>query len=105
MLEGEIFDGKDNNGNGLIDENKSHLSFGDSPFGVAYADGIDNDGDSEIGSSVITEEMISKASGNWGIWPPASENGGVIHLIGITDDLGKAFKDGIDNDENTCFEL
>jgi hypothetical protein len=107
MLVGEIFDGKDNNGNGLIDENESHLSFGQSAFGVAYADGVDNDGDAEIGSPLITAEMISQASSDWAIWPPASENGGVIHLIGITteDDLGKAYKDGIDNDENCSSTL
>jgi len=107
MLVGEILDGKDNNGNGLIDENESHLSFGQSAFGVAYADGVDNDGDSELGSPVITAEMISAASSDWGIWPPASENEGHIHLIGITteDDLGKAFADGIDNDEKCSGDL
>ena len=104
---GRKIDGKDNNGNGLIDENESHLSFGQSAFGVAYADGVDNDGDAESGSPLITAEMISAASSDWAIWPPASENEGYIHLIGITteDDLGKAFADGIDNDEDCSGDL
>jgi len=102
MLAGEIFDGKDNNGNGLIDENDSHLSYGDSPYGVAYADRVDNDGDAESGSPLITEEMVAAASTDWGIWPPAVENFNQVHLIGITteEDVGKAFADGVDNDGN-----
>ncbi|MDP6570534.1 MAG: hypothetical protein QGF36_02465 [Candidatus Marinimicrobia bacterium] len=101
MLAGEIFDGKDNNGNGLVDENESHLSFGDAPYGVAYADRVDNDGDAEADSPVVTEEMVAATSTDWGIWPPADENYNQVHLIGISsNDVGKAFSDGIDNDGN-----
>ncbi len=66
MIE-NIFDGKDNNGNGLIDENISHTFFGGFNVGVAYADHIDNDGDAEPGSPIITDDMISQASSEWGI--------------------------------------
>ena len=104
MLIGEVFDGKDNNGNGLIDENESHLSSSFASIGVSFADGIDNDGDSELGGPIITENMLNEASIDWGIWPPPSSNNGVIHLIGLdVNDIGMRFKDNIGND-NICFE-
>ena len=100
MIENDL-DGIDNNGNGLIDENMTHVPFGDQ-VGVTYADRIDNNGNGEPGSPVITEEMINAASGNWFIWPPLdSIQGEIIHIIGIgNEDIGKAFADGIDNNNS-----
>lgn len=100
MIENDL-DGIDNNGNGLIDENMTHVPFGDQ-VGVTYADKIDNNGNGEPGSPVITEEMINAASGNWFIWPSLdSIQGETIHILGIGDeDIEKAFADGIDNNES-----
>ena len=108
----ECFDGIDNNGNGLIDENKTHVPFGtpgqvDYQAGVGYADYIDNDGDGEINSPVVTQEMVDAASGDtWKLWPPAADAlaGEGVHLIKVeADDIGKGFRDNIDND-NTCMD-
>ena len=93
----------DDNGNGLIDENSTHIPFiGQS--GVGYADRIDNDGDAEPGSPVISEEMVNAAVGDpWHRWPPDPEadalQDGQIHLIMVeNDDVLSAFADNIDND-------
>lgn len=128
FLEGEDpLNGIDDNGNGLIDENASHIPFtnelGSSP-GVGFADGIDNDGDGEEGSSVVTQEMIDQAaSDRWRRWPLLFEADpffdqlveGVrlrdlpgfervrVHLIDVgPEDLGMKFKDGIDNDDTAA---
>ena len=116
FLEGENpLNGIDDNNNGLIDENASHVPFqaeqGSSP-GVGYADYIDNDDDGEVGSPVVTPEMVLAAAGDrWNRWPPNPEsdplqqraNGRpIVHLVGVgQEDVGHGFKDGIDND-NTC---
>lgn len=107
------FDGIDNNGNGLIDENQTHIPF-DGQAGVGYADYIDNDDDGERGGPVVTAEMIAlAASDQWQRWPPnpaADQNWytragrPIVHLVGVgEEDLGLGFKDGIDNDDS-CFE-
>ncbi len=103
MIENNL-DGLDNNENGLIDENMTHVPFGDE-VGVTYADRIDNNGNGEPGSPVITEEMIESASNQWHIWPPQSINdtiqGTSIHLIGVeNDDLGRVYADGVDNNNS-----
>ena len=105
----------DDNGNGLIDENRTHVPFvteaGIPQFGVGYADFIDNDGDGEAGSPVVSEEMIAAATPDrWRRWPPnpgkdaVSRNARgfpIVHLLGVeSDDLGLAFRDGIDNDDS-----
>jgi hypothetical protein len=98
-------DGIDNNGNGLIDENKTHIVF-DQQEGVQYADYIDNNGNGESGSPVVTSDMINLASGDqWKRWPANPENdplqNGIVHLLMVeSDDLGRAFRDNIDNDGN-----
>jgi len=84
----------DNNGNGLIDENMTHVPFAEQK-GVGFRDRIDNDGDGEPGSPVITEVMlIGEIPGN----------GRDDNRNGIYDedpsDVGKAFADGIDNNGN-----
>ena len=100
----------DDNLNGLIDENQTHVPFEDQ-IGVGYADFIDNDGDGEQGGPVVTADMVGEASGDvWNRWPPAPQNdpvqqglGGnpIIHLISVDDDdIGLAFKDNIDNDNS-----
>jgi hypothetical protein len=101
----------DDNYNGLIDENLAHVPFGDQE-GVTYANRIDDDGDAEAGSPVITQAMIDAAANDlapggyrWYRWPPNPETDpvqdGQIHLILLSqEDLGKAFADGIDNDES-----
>lgn len=100
-------DGIDNNGNGLIDENMTHVPFQDQ-LGVGYADGIDQNSNAEENSPVITSTMISSAQSdplNWMRWPPDPENDGVqngkVHLLMVeSDDEGLAFKDYIDNNDN-----
>ena len=95
------FDGIDNNGNGLVDEDSSRTNFG-LQAGVGYADRIDNDGDGEPGSPVVTEDMVALAAGDrWNRWPtlPAAYNGEPVHLVGVgPEDLGRAYRDNIDND-------
>ena len=89
----------DDNGNGLVDENMTHVPFGDQT-GVSYADNIDNDGDGEINSPVITQEMINAASSQWNIWPAVGDDtqDSIIHIIGLDEaDLGLPYADGIDN--------
>ncbi len=90
--------GIDDNGNGLIDENKTHIPFvtqaGSNP-GNAIHDGIDNDNDGEIGSPRVTSNMLVGEIPNNG----KDDNGN-----GLRDedsaDLNKAYADGIDNDGN-----
>ena len=92
----------DDNGNGLIDENLTHVPFGDQT-GVTYADRIDNDNDGEPNSPVITQEMIDGAAMLWGIWPRLDDSiqDSIIHIIGLgNEDLGLPFADGIDNNAN-----
>ena len=105
FLVGETSDnGIDDNNNGLIDENTTHIPFvGDqsqSP-GVGFADFIDNDNDGERGGPLVTSEMIAQASGDgFRRWPPNPDQG-KTHLIGVDEsDLGLPFKDGIDNDDS-----
>ena len=58
----------DDNNNGLIDENLSHVSYGDQS-GVGFADHIDNNSNGEGGSPLITQAMIDAvASQTWKIW-------------------------------------
>ncbi len=100
------FDGIDNNRNGLVDEDSTQAAFG-SQVGVGFADYVDNDGDGEPGSPVVTQAMIDLASTDrYGRWPVNPGDSEPIWLIGIgvpfgagdTPDLGKAFRDNIDND-------
>jgi len=99
------YDGIDNNGNGLIDESNAHIAFQDQA-GVSYADGVDQNGNAESGSPVVTQEMVNlAATDTWKRWPVSPETDiiqdSTVHLIMIeTDDVGKAFKDYIDNDDN-----
>ncbi len=107
-------DGIDNNHNGLVDETIAHIAFGEQ-VGVSYADHIDNNGNAEEGSPVVTQEMLDKAKTdsyhdplenetyNWNRWPPNPENDpiqkGKINLIMVDEtDIGHAFRDYIDND-------
>ena len=106
--------GIDDNGNGLIDENRTHTPFvGEqaSNVGVGYADYLDNDQDGEGNSPVVTTEMIAAASTNsFRRWPPNPGNDAtstndsglpIVGLLGVGDeDLGIPFADGIDNDES-----
>ena len=93
----------DDNGNGLVDENMTHVPFGDQS-GVTYADHIDNDQDGEENSPVVTEEMINAAYSQWQIWPPSNDSmqDSIVHLIGLDqNDLGLSYADGIDNNANS----
>lgn len=106
LIKGEISgDGIDNNENGLIDEDSTYIAFG-SQVGVGYADGIDNNGNGELNSPVVTQQMITQASTDkWLHWPPSPKTDpvqkGVVHLISVgIEDIGKRFKDNIDNDGN-----
>ncbi len=117
MLDGEDPTNQiDDNGNGLIDENQTHVPFGQQE-GVTFADRIGEPIDQawvakhprfhrEENSPVVTQEMINEAnrdaSNKWKQWPPMdSLQNGQVHLIEVTQDkLGMLFKDGIDNDGN-----
>jgi hypothetical protein len=112
MLVGEDpTNGIDDNGNGLIDENMRHVPFG-AQRGTTFADGIDNNDNGELQSPVVTQQMINEASTDrWGRWPPNPEQDpderfrGIIHLIQVgPEDLGKRFKDNIDNNGNAQTE-
>jgi hypothetical protein len=107
MLVGEIPDnGIDDNGNGLIDENQTHIPFGTQP-GTTFANGVDDNNNGETSSPVVTQQMIDEAaSDKWHRWPPNPENdafqNGQVWLIELTqNDLGKKYKDNIDNDDNS----
>lgn len=106
MLAGEISGNLiDDNNNGLVDEDTTHIAFRDQ-IGVTYADGMDQNGNAEAGSPVVTQSMIDLvANDRWKRWPAISASdtiqNGKIHLIEVTQDqLGNAFADGIDNDNN-----
>ena len=89
----------DDNGNGLIDENLTHVPFGDQA-GVTHSDKIDNDEDGEENSPVITQEMINAVSPQWNIWPSLDDpmQDSIIHIIGLDEtDIGLSYADGIDN--------
>jgi hypothetical protein len=98
-------DGIDNNRNGLIDENKTHIAFGIQE-GVTYADRIDQNMDGESGSPLVTQEMVDLAAGDfWKRWPTNPDGDaiqeGEIHLVMVeSDDIGLAFSDNIDNNDN-----
>ncbi len=98
-------DGIDNNGNGLIDENTTHIAFQDQ-LGVAYADRIDQNNNAEEGSPVITQVMVNQSAGDkWKRWPSSPETDTIqdsaVHLIMVeTEDIGRAFTDFIDNDDD-----
>ena len=104
-------DGIDNNGNGLIDENKTHILFQDQ-LGVTYADKIGQSLDPawliehprfhrEENNPLVTQEMVDQSAGDqWKRWPP---NPGTdsVHLIMVeSDDVALPYKDNIDNDNN-----
>jgi hypothetical protein len=110
------YDGVDNNGNGFIDENTTHIAFQDQ-LGVTYADRIGQPIDPkwlvqhprfhrEGNSPLVTQEMVNaSANDKWKRWPPSPETDpmqkGSVHLIMVEgDDIGLPFKDNIDNDGN-----
>ncbi len=122
MMQGEISgDGIDNNHNGLIDEDSTYIAFG-SQHAVTFANGLDDNGNGEPGSPVVTQQMIDEASTDswtdpvssvtyhWNRWPPnpesdpmqrAKDGGPIIGLIELHQtDLGKKFKDNIDNNDD-----
>ena len=100
------FDGVDNNRNGLVDEDSSRAAFG-TQVGVGFADYIDNDNDGEPGSPVVTQAMIDAAAADrYGRWPVNPGPDEPVWLVGVgkpygagdTPDLGKRYRDNIDND-------
>ncbi len=106
MLLGEDpANGIDDNGNGLVDESQAHIPFG-LQVGVGYADGIDNNANAEAGSPLVTLDMVNtSATDIWKRWPVNPDKdkiqNGKVHLIMVeNDDIGKAFKDNIDNNGN-----
>jgi hypothetical protein len=107
MLVGEIPDnGIDDNGNGLIDENQTDIAFG-TQVGTTFANGLDDNNNGEIGSPVVTQQMIDDAAPDkWHRWPPNPEldpiQNGQVWLIEVTQkDLGKKYKDNVDNNNNS----
>lgn len=96
--------GIDDNNNGLVDENLTHVPFvgeqAQSP-GVGFADFIDNDSDGEQNGPTVTQAMIDQATADaFFRWPP-NPGIGQTHLIAVdATDLGRSFKDGIDNDDS-----
>jgi len=99
-LTGEIDgNGKDDNGNGFIDEN---LSWGsgdiDNWTGPKIADGVDNliFTDAEAGSPVIDSAMVQVALNDpYGRF--ILDNGVILYDIGY-EDIGRGYIDGVDND-------
>jgi hypothetical protein len=103
----------DDNHNGLIDEDSTYIPFG-AQAGVVMADGIDHNGTGETGSPVATQLMINQAQTDvWHRWPPNPESDAFwpgndqnfqqesIHLLQLAStDLGRRYKDNIDNDGN-----
>ena len=114
ILGENLGDAIDNNHNGMIDENQTHIPFGNQ-LGVTFADHIDNNGNGEENSPVVTTDMIAAAAtdmycdqeldtcySTWFRWPPNPEDDpvqdGQIHLLWVeASDLGMAYADGIDN--------
>jgi hypothetical protein len=100
----------DENLNGLIDEDSTYIAFGEQR-GVGYADHIDNNGDGESQSPVVTAQMITQALLDpWKRWPPNPESDpflkGIIHLIDVgQEDLNHAYADNIDNDGDAVGDL
>ncbi|MDH4069557.1 MAG: hypothetical protein OEV30_03975 [Ignavibacteria bacterium] len=100
----------DNNLNGLIDEDSTHIAFG-AQRGVGYGDRIDNNDDGEGESPVVTAAMVSEAGLDpWNRWPANPEadafQDSIIHLIGVgSEDEGKKFADNIDNDGDAVADL
>ncbi len=100
----------DNNLNGLIDEDSTHIPFG-AQRGVGFADGIDNDSDGEDGSPIVTASMVSEAGLDvWGRWPANPESdplqAGDVHLIAVdAADQDHRFRDNIDNDGDSDLDL
>ncbi len=104
MIENEILGNAiDDNHNGLVDENMTHVPFGNQ-LGVSYADHIDNNNNAEDGNPTITQEMIDDAnSRSWNIWPNVNDEiqDSIIHIIGLDEaDLDFAYADGIDNNSD-----
>ena len=102
-LVGEILgDAIDNNHNGLIDENNTHIAFG-AQEGVSFANRIDDNDNGEEGSPVVTSNMFSESEDDpWSRWPQNPEDDdfqeGVVHIIGLSEDqIGMKYADGIDN--------
>ena len=96
----ELGNSLDDNGNGLIDENLTHVPFGDQ-LGVSYSDRVDNNNNGESNSPVVTQEMIDAVnSQQWQIWPDPADGyqNGLIHIISLDEtDLAAGYADGIDN--------
>jgi len=106
----------DDNGNGLIDENQTHIPFG-TQVGTTYADGIDNNdqgmgaggigtGPTPTDAPKVTQEMVNQAAGDkWKRWPPNPENDpiqkGKVNLIMVeANDIDHAFRDNIDHGDH-----
>ena len=101
-----VYNGIDDNGNGLIDENQTDIAFG-TQLGTTFANGLDDNNNGEIGSPVVTQQMIDDAATDkWHRWPPNPEldtiQNGQVWLIELQQtDLGKKYKDNIDNNNNS----
>ncbi len=108
----------DDNHNGLVDEDTTYIPFG-TQRGVGYADGVDNNGNGESSSPVVTQQMIDESAADpWNRWPPNPEGDPFwapntpfknesIHLVFFGDGnrLGRKFNDNIDNDGNSYGNL
>lgn len=93
----------DDNGNGLVDEDSTHIAFGDFSLGVGFADRIDNDYDGEPNSPEVTAAMVEDSrTDKWNRWPPFPESdpfaSNIVHLIAVgVEDIGCKYADNIDN--------
>ncbi len=85
-------------------EDKIHLLMVEADdIGFAFSDYIDNDGNGEDDSPVITQEMIDQASNDAPYFRVDLGNGVVLYDVG-KEDLGKIYADGIDNDGNGAID-
>lgn len=107
MLVGEVHNRIDDNGNGLVDEDSTHIAFGTFSLGVGFSDGIDNNYNGESNSPVITQAMVDDAAPDkWHRWPSYPEADtfapDIIYLIDVkSEEIGSKFKDYIDNNGNS----
>lgn len=90
--------------NDNIQNGKIHLlMLDDSDLGAAFKDYIDNDGDGEKDSPVITQEIIDAAASD--PYNRYKVPGTDIILYDVkSEDLGKKYADGIDNDGNGAID-
>jgi hypothetical protein len=73
-------------------------------LGKKFKDNIDNDGNGETGSPVVTQSMIDSAASDAPYYRYVVPNSNVILYTVTQTDLGKKYADGKDNDGNKAID-